>query len=112
MENKKAKLHSISKNYENGKLQLTFEFDEFVSPDKIGNELLSIIIKKYRKKRSIDANAYYWRLINKLSNKLDISINRMHNIILSRYGQLESIDGKLVYLVIPDSEEGENKDRK
>ena len=36
-------------------------------------EKLVIQIKKYRKKRSLDANAYYWVLITKLARRLELS---------------------------------------
>lgn len=32
-----------------------------------GKEVLSLEIKPYRKKRSLDANAYYWVLLTKLA---------------------------------------------
>lgn len=69
---------------------------------------LAITMKKYRRKRSLDANAYYWKLISKLAEKLHISKGRMHNIILRKYGQREYIDGKIVTMPIPDTEGAEN----
>ena len=62
-----------------------------------------------RKKRSLDANSYYWCLLGKLAEALHISTCAAHNLMLRRYGQLEMMDGKLVYLVVPDTEEAENK---
>ena len=72
-------------------------------------ELLTIIVKPYRKKRSLDANAYYWQLLTKLAGKLKLSKPHLHNLLLRRYGQPEVIDGKMIYLVLPDSEAGEEK---
>lgn len=43
------------------------ELDEIKDLDK-----LSVEAKKYRKKRSLDANAYCWVLINKLAEKLNL----------------------------------------
>lgn len=101
----------IARNWENGRIQLTFEFEKDVSGclDEIKDGILTIVVKKFRKRRSLDANAYYWQLLTKLADKLKISNPCMHNILLRRYGQLEEIGGKLVYLILPDTEDGENR---
>lgn len=70
---------------------------------------VSIKVSKYREKRSLDANAYYWQLLTKLAAVLKISNSYAHNIMLRRYGVLEEIDGKPVFLVIPDTDEAEKK---
>lgn len=70
---------------------------------------VSIKVTKYNEKRSLDANAYYWQLLTKLAGVLKISNNYCHNMMLRRYGVLEEIDEKPVYLVIPDTEEAEKK---
>jgi hypothetical protein len=70
---------------------------------------VSIKVTKYNEKRSLDANAYYWQLLTKLAGVLKISNPYCHNVMLRRYGVLEEIDGKPVYLVIPDTDEAEKK---
>ena len=64
-------------------------------------EKLSLEIKKYRRKRSLDANAYYWVLIGKLAKVLELSNPETHNMMLCRYGQPEVFEGKAVYMTIP-----------
>lgn len=70
---------------------------------------LSLEIKKYRRKRSLDANAYYWVLIGKLAKVLHLSNPELHNMMLCKYGQPELFDGKTVYTTIPDTESSEKK---
>lgn len=70
---------------------------------------VAIKVTKYNEKRSLDANAYYWQLIGKLAGVQKISNTYCHNVMLRRYGTLEEIAGKPVYLVIPDTEEAEKK---
>lgn len=65
------------------------------------------MIKLYRKKRSLDANAYYWKLVTVLSEKIGISKNRMHNILLRKYGQTEVIDGQLLRIPVPNTDDAE-----
>lgn len=73
------------------------------------NERLAFSVKEYKKKRSLDANAYYWLLVTKLAKVLNLSKPHLHNLLLRRYGQPEIIDGQMVFLVLPDSESGTRK---
>lgn len=64
---------------------------------------LDVEIKKHRKKRSLDANAYYWLLVGKVSGITGNSKNHIHNIMLDRYGELELMpDGSLIPFCIRD----------
>ena len=65
---------------------------------------LDVEIKKRRKKRSLDANAYYWKLASEVADALHVSKPYIHNYLLRKYGQIEIIDGQGVYIVIPDTE--------
>lgn len=62
-------------------------------------------IKKISKKRSLDANSYYWSLIGKLSKSLNISTSHCHNLMLRRYGTFKFFGGQVMYAVIPDTDE-------
>lgn len=70
----KGKYIGMVKSFTNNKIELHLEVAE---PDKaktIDSELagkgeLTVEIKKYRKKRSLDANAYFWLLVDKLARK-------------------------------------------
>ena len=73
------------------------------------SEKLVFSVKEYKKKRSLDANAYYWLLVTKLAKVLNLSKPHLHNLLLRRYGQPEIIDGQMVFLVLPDSESGTRK---
>lgn len=66
-------------------------------------------IKPYRKKRSLDANAMYWKILSDFAIKLRISNSFAHNMMLRRYGQVERYDDELVYVFLPDTEEAERK---
>lgn len=107
----KGKLIDITRNWENGKIQLKFEFEDNISSaiDAIKDKLLSITTKQYQKKRSLDANAYYWQLVTKLADCLSVSRPYLHNQMLRRHGQQEIIDGKLIYLFVPDNDAGERQ---
>lgn len=104
----KGQLKSISCDYFTGHTLITCETDEMAAPrlEELQGIPLAITFKKFRKKRSLDANAYYWVLVAKLGDKLNLSKPHLHNILLRRYGQPAIIDGKMIYLVLPDSDQG------
>lgn len=56
-------------------------------------EKLSLEIKKYREKRSLDANAYAWVLITKIAGVLNSSKEEVYEIELKKYGTLAEEDG-------------------
>ena len=95
----------------NRKQWITVEVNEDFQEQfmKLKDTDLDIEIKKHRERRSLNANSYYWVLITKVAKRLRISNNRAHNIMLRRYGALEVIDDQLVYLVLPDVDEAEEK---
>lgn len=99
-------------DFRSGRLTLLFEpnedFRETYEELK-GCDKLSLEIKKYRAKRSLDANAYYWTLITKLARIIDVSNAEQHNRMLQLYGYPEVIDGKHVLMVIPETEEAHDK---
>ena len=69
------------------------QMDRLVSLDK-----LRIIIKPYKEKRSLSANAYFHVLCDKLRQALGISMSRCKNHLIADYGQLEYIeDQPMVY---------------
>ncbi|MCI8798171.1 MAG: hypothetical protein HFG89_15300 [Dorea sp.] len=68
---------------------------------------LSLEIKPYRRKRSLDANRYYWVLLTKLAGILGTSNAELHNILLSKHGFMEIVDGKMLPIPIPDTDTAE-----
>lgn len=65
------------------------ELDEIKNLDK-----LSIEVKKYRKKRSLDANAYCWVLINKLAKKLNLKPIEVYKKAIYEVGVREIVPVK------------------
>lgn len=81
---------------------------KFLSAFKAGKQYIAEL-KEKRTRRSRDANAYYWTLLGQLAAALHITSSAAHNLMLRRYGQLELLDDKLVYVVMLDSEEADRK---
>lgn len=67
------------------------------------NALYDISPHRAANKRSLSANNYFYALITKIAEKQQISLNEVHNQMLSLYGYPEFIDDKVVYFILPDS---------
>lgn len=92
------------------KLEIEIDTDIREEYDKLKDkEKLRIRIVQYRKKRSLDANAYYWTLLTKFADVIGLGNPEAHNMMLRGYGQSEIFDGRAVYMTIPDTEEAEKK---
>ena len=88
-----GKLHSVNRDWRTGKVILSFEINE--EPTEAINcisqcEVLSITAKKYRKKRSLDANAYCWVIMTQIANHPDVKSSKeeVYEEMLQKYGYL------------------------
>lgn len=85
----KGRLVNASVGIQSGKPQITLETDETISGDildEIAKGDISIEIKPYRAKRSLDANAYCWVLLDKLSATLKIPKTEIYRILIRDIG--------------------------
>lgn len=113
MSNLTGKIHSVSFSMD-GKPLISIEVNEGQSGLKTAQKLkdspkINIKLSEHKERRSLDANAYYWVLIGKLSKVLNISTSYCHNVMLRRYGTLELVDETPVYLMFPDTDEATRK---
>ena len=90
-----GRLVGITRDILTGKLNVTFQIDSD-SIDEIDSlsqlEKLCIIAKKFTKKRSLDANAYFHVLVGKLADKRGITKTMCKNLLITGYGQQEFLD--------------------
>ena len=66
------------------------DFKQLVD-DMNGKDKLSIEIKEYRAKRSLNSNAYAWLLIGKIADVIRAGKDEIYFKMLKRYGQSELI---------------------
>lgn len=64
-------------------------------------------IKAYKKKRTLSANNYYWKMVGEMARHLQISNSRIHNMMLRRYGTLQELNGENIIAMIPDTDKAE-----
>lgn len=86
-----GKIIDITKNIFNNKVRVTLEIDEDILEyleqlHKLKEEKLSIEIKKYREKRSLDANAYCWVLLQKMAEILKKDKDEVYKDMICKYG--------------------------
>lgn len=107
-----GRFKDISRDFFTGHAQVTFDAESINIEDINGikgDERIRVIVKKYRKGRSLDANSYYWVLVTKLADALGISKPHCHNLMLRRYGQIEFFDDKVAYVMLPDTDDTSNR---
>ena len=82
-----GKLKSVSKNWISRKWEVTFEINEDItaSIDKIRDKLLNLTAKIHREKRSLDANAYAWVLMQKIAEAIHTDKWAVYLRMLERY---------------------------
>lgn len=88
-----GKLHDIQIDYKTKKPLITFLINQ--NPDSLTEmqeDLLSIKIGKNRKKRSLDSNAYFHVLCDKLRQKMNLSMASCKNEMITSYGQILYLD--------------------
>jgi len=78
-----GKIHSVTFDYFSGKPMVTFELNEVGSAREMVDELkshdnLTVKVGKFKKKRSLDANAYCWVLIGKIAEKTNVPKNEVY----------------------------------
>ena len=86
-----GKIVDMSIDFVTGKPKLLLEINERQSAMTMFDELhecekLSIKIAKYREKRSLDANAYFWVLADKLAAKMNITKEEVYRNAIKNIG--------------------------
>ena len=106
----KGRLLDTTKNLLTGALRMTFEV-ESIPPGfkRLPEGDLSISLKRWRKKRSLTANAYYWTIVGKIADALGTSQPFVHNMLLRDFGQLDIVSGKALQALLPDTDAAEER---
>jgi len=85
--NIKAKLREVSRDWNTGRpiISISLEEGDISEIEKYKCCDLSVDIRKWRNKRSLDSNAYSWVLISKLADALKTDKEDMYRKLLMRY---------------------------
>ena len=101
----------IYRDYGMRKWMITLETEQDITEEyeRLKDKISSVEIKAFRKKRSLNANSYYWKLLGEICEETRESTAFRHNMNLRECGYLEMLDGKALYIVVPDTEESRAK---
>ena len=96
----KAKNSISFKALESGETEVSFVVDKLNYGEKTrirasleeAGDTLTIAVSKYRKRRSLSANAYFWELIGRLSKKLNISKEETYWEYIKHTGIYQSVE--------------------
>ena len=82
-----------------GKVVLTLTINENVGEiNKLKGKTLDIKLTTHREKRSLDANAYFHVLVDKIRGETGYSFSRVKNELITSYGQIEYLMGQQVVI--------------
>lgn len=86
-----GKVQNISTDWQTGKLHITFSINELSAINEIekikDEEKLAIKAVKYRNKRSLDANAYAWVLMQKIAEEIHSDKWSVYLEMLQKYSR-------------------------
>lgn len=92
-----------SKPWGSDKWQITLEVDEQPTVyDELKEQELSIELKKYRKKRSLDSNSYQWILCTKIAEKLGTSKEEVQDLMIQRYSDFDKDEDGYITITMLD----------
>lgn len=91
-----GKIQGLSQDFASRRITLTLTVNEEAAAKNLYDDLheadkLSVKIDKYREKRSLNANAYCWKLLTEIANVVRSSKDEVYLEMLKRYGQSEII---------------------
>lgn len=88
-----GKIKDIQIDYWSKKTTLTLSIDQDPTGlDTLKDLQLCVKLSKYSKKRSLDSNAYFHVLCDKLRQAAGVSMAAMKNDLITQYGQILYID--------------------
>ena len=91
-----GKIKDLAFDYATEKALLTLSVNEEADAKQlVCSELrdaeISVKIDKHRKKRSLNANSYAWKLIGEVADRLRAGKDEIYLLMLKRYGQSEMV---------------------
>lgn len=107
----KGRIASMFRDLVTGNWNVTFSTNQNIEEalQTFSGKEMDVKLKQHREKRSLDANAYYWCLLTKLARIHGWSNAEAHNRMLRDYGQYERVEGQLIAVPLPDTDQTERE---
>ena len=85
----RGKIHNIGLAYPSRNAVISVEIAAKPEDvEKYMDKNLSIILKEYRQRRSLNANSYFHKLCDEIRQKLGVSLAKAKNDLIGTYGQI------------------------
>ena len=92
----KATLHGISRDYKTNKPIISFLVDSLQPEADLSGDL-RLTVRRWRERRSLDANGYMWVLLTQMALVLNSTKEEVYEEMLDRYGkEFRDEDGGMV----------------
>lgn len=92
----KATLYGISRDFKTNKPIVSFLIDSLNPEADLSGEL-RLTVRRWKEKRSLDANAYMWVLLTAIAERIRSTKEEAYEIMLERYGkEYRDDDGGMV----------------
>lgn len=104
-----GEIQSVTKDFKTDKFIVSFLMNESLPADEINSLMdtkLSVEAKKWRKKRSLDANGYLWVLLTEIANHPQIKSSKeeVYEEMLQKYGYLyQDEEGEYIAITLKRS---------
>lgn len=74
-----CQIKDIARNMLTGKMMITLESSQNITEtEELQNQELTCRLCKFKKRRTLDANAYFWVLAHKLAAKMEIPVGEIY----------------------------------
>lgn len=102
----KAALKNLTIDYATGEAVISLTADKSVLKwvEELTGKPIAVELKEWKEKRSLNQNDLWHKLLGLLADALGYSKPYMKNVMLRRYGQLDTMNGKLVEFIIRESQ--------
>ena len=102
-----GEIQSVTKDFKTDKFIVSFLMNESLPVDEVNSLMdtkLNIEAKKWRKKRSLDANGYLWVLCTEIAKVIDSSKDEVYEEMLQKYGVFyQDEDGEHITITLKSS---------
>ena len=99
-----GEIQGITRDWQSDRFIVSLAINEALPVDEINalaNKKLNIEIKEWKKKRSLDANAYLWVLCTALAEKRECSKEEVYEEMLQHYGCFyQDEDGNYIVITL------------
>nr|DAJ91925.1 MAG TPA: NinB protein [Caudoviricetes sp.] len=95
-------ISNISIDFKSGKQVLSVLCEKDIRGEyyRLRDKKCNLKLTQYRKKRSLNANSYFHKLVSEIAKVLEVNMMYIKNKMIAEYGQYEYLGGRLVEIAL------------